>query len=243
MRRRGCSCTPFFLCQNILMKEINQQLINHLSQFVTPERWETFLHLLNYRTRYITVVVEDVYQSHNASAVLRTCECFGIQDVHIIENKNEYTLNPDVALGSFKWLNLIKHNISNNNTQQAIQNLKDNGYRIVATTPHRDDVSLEEFDISKGKFALLFGTELNGLTDLAIENADEYLNIPMFGFTESFNISVSAAIILHYLSHQLRNSNLDWKLSKTEQEKVLLEWLRNSIQKVHLLEEKFLKQL
>ena len=208
---------------------MNKDLINFLSQFVTDNRVNIFDKVLQERTRYITIALEDLYQSQNASAVLRTSDCFGLQDVHIVENKNEYKINPDVTLGSSKWLNLIKYNKSENNTLDAINALKAKGYRIVATTPHTNDVNLEDFNIKKGKVALFFGTELNGLSDLMIKNADEYLKIPMYGFTESFNISVSAAIILHHLTGELKKTNINWQLSDTEKEEIKLDWLKQTI--------------
>jgi tRNA (guanosine-2'-O-)-methyltransferase len=213
-------------------------LVNFLKQFVTDERNEVFEKVLNERTRYITVALEDIYQSQNASAVLRTSDCVGIQDVHIIENRNSFDVNPDVVLGSSKWLNLKKYNKAENNSIEAINNLRKNGYRIVATTPHTNDVDLDNFDLNKGKVALFFGTEQTGLSDLIIENADEYLKIPMHGFTESFNISVSAAIVLFHLTNKLRNSDLNWQLSDNEKEIINLDWLTTSVKSSsHLIEE------
>jgi len=221
---------------------MNKELVQFLSQFVTESRASLFNNIIEERTRYITIGLEDIYQSQNASAVLRTSDCFGIQDIHIIENQNENQINPDVTLGSSKWLSLNKYNQSENNTLAAINKLKKDGYRIVATTPHKDDVNLEDFDIEKGKFALFFGTELNGLSDLMINNADEYLKIPMYGFTESFNISVSAAIILHHLTSNLRKSTLDWQLSDNEKEQIKLDWLKQTIKMSSELIEEFLSK-
>ena len=218
---------------------MQEELIQHLSQFVTENRFELFNKVVQDRTDYITVVLEDIYQPHNASAVLRSCDCFGIQNVHIIENQNEYKVNPDVALGSSQWLDLHKHNSQEENTVLAINKLKSEGYRIVATTPHTNDVNLEEFDISKGKFALMFGSELPGLTKIAMEHADEFLKIPMYGFTESFNISVSAAISLHHLSHNMRNSEVAWQMSEDRKNEILLKWLKSSIKKSSLIINKF----
>ncbi|RLD50177.1 MAG: TrmH family RNA methyltransferase [Bacteroidetes bacterium] len=219
---------------------MTEELISYLSKVITPERFSLFNKIIKDRTRYMTVVLEDIFQPHNASAVLRSCDCFGVQDVHIIENENEYKVNPDVALGSSKWLNLYKYNEAENNTLSTINALKKKGYRIIATTPHNDDVNLEDFDISKGKFALMFGSEQPGLSNIAMENADEFLKIPMFGFTESFNISVSAAVILHHLSLKLRQSDIKFKLSEDEQNTIILEWLKQSIKKSDLIIEKFL---
>ncbi len=219
-----------------------KKLIQHLSKIITPERFTLFNSIIKDRTRYMTVVLEDIFQPHNASAVLRSCDCFGIQDVHIIENENEYNVNPLVALGSSKWLNLHKYNETGNNTLTTINKLKEDGYRIIATTPHTDDVNLEDFDISKGKFALMFGSEQPGLSKIAMEHADEFLKIPMYGFTESFNISVSAAIILNQLTSKLRQSDIKFKLSDTEQDEIILEWLKQSIKKSDMIVEDFLSK-
>jgi len=218
-------------------------LIKYLAEFITKKRLDTFNEVLSKRTRYITVALEDIYQSHNASAVLRSCDCFGIQDVHIIENKNEYLLNPDVALGSSKWIKMIKYNKSRNNTSSAITQLRESGYRIIATALHEEkSTNLEEFDLNKGKFALFFGTELNGLSKKMLSEADEYVTIPMFGFTESLNISVAAAISLYYLTNKLRNSDINWELSLNEQNEITLEWLKNSIKNSEMIVEKFYNQ-
>jgi tRNA (guanosine-2'-O-)-methyltransferase len=220
-----------------------KQLIKFLSDYVTPQRWQLFQKVIRDRTRHITVALEDIYQPHNASAVLRTCDCFGIQDVHIIENRNTYTVNPDVALGASKWLSLHYYNQSDFNTTTCIEHLKSAGYRIIGTTPHKNGVLLDDFNIEKGKFALFFGTEMQGLTDTMLSMADEFLMIPMYGFTESFNISVSAAIILHHLSLKIKKSNIQWQLSPGEENQILLNWLRSTIKKSELLENKFLSNL
>jgi tRNA (guanosine-2'-O-)-methyltransferase len=187
-------------------------------------------------------VLEDIYQPHNASAVLRTCDCFGIQDVHIIENNNEYQVNPDVALGSAQWLNLYHYRDQQNNTTTAIRQLRKQGYRIIATTPHSNDTTLEKLDLSPGKCALCFGTELNGLSKKLLDLADECLQIPMFGFTESFNISVSAAIILHHLRLRLHDTGIAWQLSEKEKQQLRLEWLKTTINKSSLLIDEFLRK-
>ena len=219
---------------------MHQKLLEHLSGYLTPERLELFNKILGMRTRYITVVLEDIYQSQNASAVLRTCDCFGIQDVHVIENRNTFEVNREVSLGSSKWLTLTKYSEKENNSLSAIKKLKKEGYRIVATTPHTNDQSLPDFDISKGKTALVFGSELPGITDTIVDVADEFLKIPMFGFTESFNISVSAAIILHHLTKKMRQDiSIDWKLSEEEKAELKFEWIRKTIKRSDLIEQRF----
>ena len=218
------------------------RLLDHLMSFVSEERKKRFNEVLQYRTRHICVVLEDIYQPHNASAVLRSCDLTGVQDVHIIENKNEYEVNPEVALGSSKWLNLIKYNNKDNNTLDAYNSLKSKGYTIVATTPHKKAMNLDELPIDN-KIAVVFGTELTGLSDVAINSADEYLRIPMFGFTESYNISVSAALTLFTLTQRLRNGNIDWKLSNNETTDILLDWARGSISRAEIIERHFLNKI
>ena len=222
--------------------QVKEKLLNHLIEFVSENKKQLFGKMIQYRTKHITVVLEDIFQPHNASAVLRTCDCFGIQDIHIIENKNEYEVNPDVALGSSKWLNLHKYNFSDNNTTEAFNSLRKKGYRIVATTPHENDCLLEELNLNS-KIALVFGTELDGLSETAINNADEFVKIPMYGFTESFNISVSAAIILHHLTEKLRKYSLNWELTDMEKTEIKLNWVKNVVKKSDLLEKEFLKNL
>lgn len=208
---------------------MQKRLISFLSELVTAERYNNFQQVINNRTNYITVVLEDLFQSHNASAVLRSCECFGVQNVHFIENKFQFIENPEVAVGSSQWITTNRYNRSENNTLETIKKLKKDGYRIVATTPHKDDVSLDKLDLERGKIALIFGTELNGLSDLALENSDEYMKINMFGFTESFNISVSVALCLYELTLRLRKTNIDWQLSESEKDMIMVDWLKKSI--------------
>ncbi|MFI5149742.1 MAG: TrmH family RNA methyltransferase [Bacteroidia bacterium] len=220
---------------------LRQELYEYLARFITDNKRSKIEEIVRLRTRYLTVVLEDIYQSHNASAVLRTCECFGIQDVHVIENRNAYTINPDVVMGSTKWMNLHKYSGKPNNTPDALQKLKNQGYRIVATTPHRNDVNIEELDLDKGKIALVIGTEIDGISKDVFDLADEFVKIPMYGFTESFNLSVTAAMCLHTLSNKLRKSELSWQIPESDQLDLKIAWTRNILSKPHLVEAEFLK--
>jgi tRNA (guanosine-2'-O-)-methyltransferase len=203
--------------------------IEYLSAYVSERRFTLFKKILQQRTRYITVVLEDIYQSHNASAVLRSCDAFGIQDIHVIENKNTFELSTNVTIGSDKWLSISNYLSEEQSARFTFDKLREQGYRIVATTPHNRSVTLNDFDLTRGKCAFVFGTELEGLSSEALENADEFLYIPMFGFSESLNISVSAAVILSNLSTRLRNLDINWHLSKEEQYNLLENWLLKSL--------------
>jgi tRNA (guanosine-2'-O-)-methyltransferase len=221
---------------------MKDKLIQYLQQFVTERRLKLFETRLENRTRYLTIVLEDIFQPHNASAVLRSCECFGVQDLHIIENRNAYRINPDVALGSHKWLTLKRYNQpGDDNTTKALGMLKTEGYRIVAAMPHKKDCKLEDFDLSRGKTALVFGSELEGLSPTAVSLADEFIQVPMVGFTESLNISVSAAICIHQLTGTLRKSSLPWHLTDEEKQDILLTWLKKTIKKSDQIEQAFLE--
>ncbi len=220
-------------------EKMYSELISYLAEFMTEDRLALFDRMLAQRTRYLTVVLEDIFQSQNASAVLRSVDCFGLQDVFVVENYNHLVIDREVALGSSKWLYMKTFYGENNNSLEAIKYLRKRGYRIVATTPHEDDVSLEEFDLGRGKAALFFGTELTGVSDTVKQEADEFLKIPMYGFTESLNISVSAAVIIHYLTMKLRNGNIDWHLNPGEQQEVKLEWMRRSIKNSAFIEKQF----
>jgi len=207
----------------------DRELIEYLEGFISEQRKEVIDRNLANRTKYITVALENVFQAQNASAVIRTADCCGIHDVHIIENSNEYIVNPDVVMGATKWVDINRYNKKENNTLDAIKSLKKEGYRIVATSPHTDDTLLSDFDLSKGKSAFFFGTELTGLSDIVMQEADEFVKIPMYGFTESFNISVSAALVLHQMAVDLRKSEVDWELPTAERNRINIDWLRKSI--------------
>ena len=221
--------------------QIRKNLLNFLLTFISDNKLKKFEEKIQYRSRHLTIVLEDIYQPHNASAVLRSCDCFGIQDVHIIENMNKYEVNPDVALGSAKWLRLIKYNEGTDNTALCLNSLKKKGYTIVATSPHKDDFTPESLPLDN-KTALVFGTELEGLTDNAKKIADAYVRIPMYGFTESLNISVSAALLLFTLSERLRKSEIKWQLSEEEKIDTLLQWARNVVKRSDAIEREFFRK-
>lgn len=222
------------------MLDINTKLLTYLEGFVTDKRKKLFRNILQDRTRHFTVVLEDIYQQHNASAVIRSCDIFGIQDVHVIENKYKSKVSKNIAKGSQKWLSFHNYKEDTNNTLECLNSLKSKGYQIIATTPHNNSCSLHDFDISK-KSAFVFGVEKTGVSDLVMNNADKILRIPMVGFTESLNISVAAAIILENLSHQLRNSALDWTLTVEEQQILYTSWIEKTIKNVDEIKERFIK--
>ena len=217
----------------------DKALLDFLYQFISDERKQRFKEVLDYRTRHLTVVLEDIFQPHNASAVLRSCDLTGVQDVHIIENNYTFDINPDVVMGSTKWLDIHRYNELDFNTPTVLEQLKDKGYQIVATCPHRDDFTPETLPLDQ-PVALVFGTEKTGITDYVMEHADRFLRIPMYGFTESYNISVSAALLVYTLTHRLHDMDeVDWHLSAEQKDEVRLEWSRRTLNRIRQYERKF----
>ncbi len=210
------------------------KLIAFLENFLTPARKALFDKVVRQRTNHFTVVTEDVYQLHNTSAVMRSCDVFGIQNIHVIEERNLKKIDREIAMGAQKWVTLNRYHSS----EECIQSLREKGYQIVASSPHHDAGMLSDFDISKPS-AIFFGTETNGLSAEIIDQADEFIKIPMSGFTESLNISVSAAIILQDITQKLRSSNLNWELTENEKNAIKFEWLSKSFKSFDQLVEKF----
>lgn len=221
---------------------LSEELLQYFCQFISENRSEKMDRVLDNRTKYLTVVIENIFQPHNASAVIRSCDCFGLQELHIIENTHKYKINRDIALGSSKWVDIVKHKGKQNNTLECISLLKNNGYKIVATTPHTEDICLEDFPVDQ-KIALLLGNEVDGLSKEAIEQADGFLKIPMIGFTESLNISVTAAICMHHLTWKLKHSEINWKLTHEEKTEIKLRWIKNILQRSDLIEQEFYNKL
>ena len=221
----------------------DQKVLDYLSDFLTAERRETMRRVVEERTRYLTVLVEDIYQPHNASAVLRSLDACGVQDVHIVENRNRYQVNPGVALGSSGWLTMHRYADGANNTAAAMAALRGAGYRLVATSPRPGASTLEAFDVTRGPTAILLGNELDGLSPEALDGSDEHLYIDMYGFVESFNISVSAAIIIYTLVQKLRRSAVGWRLSEEARSTLLLEWTRGSLKQSEALERRLWKTI
>lgn len=217
-----------------------QELTAFFSGYVTAHKQKLFEKILNERTTHLTVVLEDIYQSQNASAVIRTCDCLGLQEVHVIENENSYKLNKDVVLGAYKWVDIIQYNEMEQNTVPALKQLKERGYRIIITVPDPTVTTIDQLDLTTPA-ALVFGTEKTGLSKEAYALADEKVTIPMYGFTESFNISVSTALILHTLRKRMSVEGINFKLKKKEKDLLRLKWYKRLVRSADLLEDHFLK--
>lgn len=210
-------------------------LLTYLEGYLTESRRLRFLEVLQHRTKYLTVAIEDVFQLHNTSAVLRSCDAFGIQELHVVEDRFGQRLDKNIAMGAEQWVDVNRYPT----TSECITALKDAGYQIIATTPHDDSCLLNDFRLTT-KTALFFGTEKEGLSEEVLQKADGFLKIPMVGFSESLNVSVSAAIIIQTLTEKLRKSNLPWQLSDIEMLEKRLDWTKKSIKDVEGIIDRYL---
>jgi len=221
---------------------VDEGLIDYLGSFISDRRKARIDQALGLRTRYLTVVLEDLFQPHNASAVLRSCECFGVQDVYAVERANKFDVNEDIALGAGQWLDLKRCRLDEGGSLQSLYGqLRDDGYRLVAATPADGAVELDDVSVDS-RLAILMGTEEEGLSPESLELADEHVRIPMFGFTKSFNVSVSAALIMRELTKRIRQSSVPWQLSPDEKLRLKLEWYRRSLRGSEQLESRYQKE-
>lgn len=206
---------------------VDLDLLAYLEGYLTEERKQRFLEVLRHRTKHITIAIEDVYQMHNTSAIIRSCDVFGVQEVHVVEDRFAKRLDKNIAMGAEKWVDVHRYH----NTKDCIANLKQEGYQIIATTPHNDSTLLPDF-YPEQKSAIFFGTEKEGLSDTVMQQADGFLKIPMVGFSESLNVSVAAAIIIQDLAHKVRASEVEWQLTEAEILEKRMDWTQKSIQHV-----------
>ncbi len=239
-----------------MLSEDEKRLQEYLEGFLTPERKERMRTVLEQRTRYITCVLEDLFDPRNGSAVIRHCDALGIHELHAIENKHRFKSDTQVDLGTAQWLDMRIYRKprgvaptsvkgrrraaqaspdgipppEKSRTPTVLADLKSRGYRIVATSPHADDDALPEtLDLAAGPVAVVFGTEKHGISDAVRAAADVFLRIPMVGFVESFNLSASAAIVFHVLSRRIRLEGLPWRLEAEDAERVMHTWLRRTV--------------
>lgn len=215
----------------------DEQYLEYLENFLTPERKQRFQAVLRQRTRHFTVAIEDVFQLHNTSAVMRSCEVFGIQDLNVIEERYGKAIDKEIAMGAQKWVDVKRYS----SNKACIAAMRERGYKIIATSPHEGSCMMDNFDVTE-KAALFFGTERDGLSNDVLEAADGFVKIPMYGFTESLNISSSAAILLQNLSSRLRQSDVNWRLTNEEILEKRIDWARKSIKDIDFVTERYLNR-
>jgi len=225
--------------------ELDQDLVNYLAQYITPHKRAAIERVLSQRTRFFTVVLEDIFKPHNASAVLRTCDCFGIQDIHLIEKTDTYKINPFVTRGASQWVDLHKHfTASGSAVDQCFDTLHEKGYKIYGTSPVADSLSIHDLPLFPNqKIALVFGNEHEGISEEVKSKVDGLVHIPMRGFTESFNISVSASIFLFEMIKRVSEfDNANFHISEQERSELRLRWYKDIVPHADIHEKHFRSQ-
>ena len=221
---------------------IEDKILDAFYNVVSESKQDMYEKIASDRTKYLTVVLENIHKDHNASAVLRSCDCFGIQNLHVIEKNNRYKVQRDIAVGAGKWVDVFNYDQGDSPTADCLNKLKKDGYKIVATTPHENDVTIHQLPIDS-PIALVFGTEKNGISKEVVDMTDEFVKVPMYGFTESFNISVSAALALNVLRERLEKSVVDWRLKKGEQTLLKIKWCKKILRSGEEMEKEFRRRL
>jgi tRNA (guanosine-2'-O-)-methyltransferase len=212
------------------MKGMNAQMQAYLTEkfgsFLSDERKASVEHVLSHRTKHIRVAVEDLIDSHNVSAIIRTGECMGIQDFHVIDNEQNFHIGKGVSKGASKWIDIHRHNESDvDNSLEAIKNLKEAGYQLLVTSLASRATALNAVDISR-PFVVVLGNETRGTSEIMKEHADQLISVPMYGFTESYNVSVSAGIILHQLTERIHKEVENWQLTEKEKIDYKFQWYK-----------------
>jgi tRNA (guanosine-2'-O-)-methyltransferase len=207
---------------------MDQRLYDILSEHLTARKRALFDEIVQNRTRYVTLVMEDLYQAQNTSAIQRSAESWGIQDLYVIENAHTFSHHRRIARGAYDWLTLHRFNQSGNNTRSCFDALRAKGYQIAVTALHAKTISVYDLDLSQ-KTAVVMGTELTGASQTAMDMADVFVKIPTYGFTESLNVSAASSVIIANLAERLRIENRAWQLSAEEQLELKIHWAKKSI--------------
>lgn len=211
-----------------------QKLLAELKKYITNERWQLFQQVIALRTRHFAFALEDVFQDHNSGALIRSCDCFGIQDLYLVENRYSNKITHSIAIGSEKWVTLKRFGDSEDSSLACIEALKKENYNIIATSPHAKSLNLYDLPLDQ-KAVFFLGSEKKGLSESVLSRADYTLSIPIYGFAESYNVSVAGALIMQHLRYRLHSSNVAWQLREEEKIEILLDWTIKSIRSgIHL---------
>lgn len=202
----------------------NSELLKALKAQLTVERRERIESVASQRTRKISLILEDIQQEHNTGALLRTADILGIQDVHLVSQEYEARLAKAIAKGSTNWVDLHRYQERDeNNLAHCLAKIKGEGYQLIVADPE-GDFALPELEYNGQPMAVLMGAEWEGVSEQAKAAADLKVSIPQYGFTQSFNVSVAAALILQQLTTSMRRSGFDWRLEEEERTELELAW-------------------
>lgn len=208
----------------------------YLKQFLTEERLRKIEHFAPESSDFVLPVLEDVYQFRNAAAIVRSVEACGFHKVVALQEENNFEPNLKVTKGADTWVEVEK--LPRN--MESFQKIKDKGYKIVAVSLESNAKMLPDYEITE-PIALVFGTEMEGVSQEILDFADETLAIPMYGFTRSFNVSVAASICMYELKQKLMKSDVDYKLNEEKLLRKKILWTVNSMRSGDQIFEKYLR--
>ncbi|MBW8359657.1 MAG: RNA methyltransferase [Weeksellaceae bacterium] len=216
----------------------HQTTFNYLKRFLTDERLTKIERYAAESSGYALPVMEDIFQFRNAAAIVRSVEACGFHKIVAMESENEFNPYLKVTKGAETWVEVEKmpHSL------ESLQEIKNRGYKILAVSPENNATMLPDYDL-KEPVALVFGTEKEGVTDEILDFADETLAVPMYGFTESFNVSVAAAICFYELRQKLIKSGIEYKLTGDKLWELKVRWARNSIPRGEQVLEHYLREM
>lgn len=189
-----------------------------------------------YSSDFVLPVVEDVYQFRNAAAILRSSEACGFHKVVALEQRNVFNPNLDLTKGADTWVEVERLSVH----LDSIKKIQNRGYEIVAVSPEKNAESLPDFKIEK-PIALVFGTEWRGVTQEILEFSSRTLSIPMYGFTQSFNVSVAAGICLYQLKQKLLDQKIPHFLDEEKRMELKIRWTLKSIKEGEKILKKYLE--
>lgn len=201
-----------------------QAKIEELLPRITEHRRDLLFKVVQNRTRHFCMVLEDLFDPHNISAVIRTAEVFGLEDVHVIEEVNPYRINKSILKGSIKWMDIYLHK----KRKACLEHLRKKGYRIaVASTNTKNSVL--DLDLSRPT-AFYLGSEFTGNHPDTLAAADAEFKLPQYGITESMNVSVAGGVLMCYLDHFMRQKGREtYILPPEERDALLLDWLKRHL--------------
>jgi tRNA (guanosine-2'-O-)-methyltransferase len=217
------------------------QRIAFLEQHISEHRLQKIKNVLAQRTRHLTVVLENLYHPENGNAVMRSVECFGLQEMQVIQEKYDWKYSLKIARGAAKWTEVQSYGEEEGGAKACYADLRARGYQLVATDPQPGSCTAQNLDINR-PVALIFGTESTGVAPETLAMADARIHIPMVGFTESFNISVSAGILLAQLRQRLEEEVPNWTLDEADRLRIYADWLTKSVRHADALLRAFEKQ-
>jgi tRNA (guanosine-2'-O-)-methyltransferase len=165
-------------------------VIEQLEPLVVPARRERLLRVIGQRLSSVTVLMDAPHDPHNGAAVLRSCDAFGVQELHVVPRGEPFAFSTTVTRGSEKWVDVVVHA----DARAAIGALEASGFELVATHPEGELVPDDLRAIAR--LTLVLGNERDGIGKEFVAAARRSVRVPMRGFVESLNMSVSAAILL-----------------------------------------------